>query len=496
MTLQEKLRQLKRETAPHDRDRELERTLEYLRRLTAPPAPRKLPAQRAAKGIEEYVDGDVVENAFGQFFRARQSFPFGRPYGKLRLGDVATADLSSLNVFLAAEDTSHSPEGRRQKADDRSREGLGDERPALQSSSQPQIQNRKSNIPEIRSESKIQNQKSKIEPPLPEPSRLVFLDTETTGLAGGTGTCAFLIGIGAVEGVQFVVRQFFLRDYPEEKALLHALAEALEQYEGLVTFNGKTFDVPLLETRYALARMKSPFERLRHLDALHPARRLWKLRLERCKLTDLESAVLGIRREGDVPGSEIPGIYFDYLRTGDARGLQPVFYHNALDILTLAALTVQLARALADAGTLDSPLDLFSLSRILGATGAGAQSVATCQQALATGLPTSVEGQALRHLALLLKRQQRHELAVEAWLELTRREAPLAIEACEELAIYYEHRRRDCRTAREFTTAALERLREQSSSPPDLSRFTHRLARLEKKLSRAGTRLPWASQGH
>jgi hypothetical protein len=482
MTLQEKLRLLKRQSrqsGTRDRDRELERTLEYLRRLTAPPVPRKLPAQRVPKGIEEYVDGEIAENAFGQVFRTSQAFPFGRPYGKLRLGDIATADLSPLNVFLKAEDGDQKAAGRKQNA-----EGVP----------QSKIRNLKSQISESDSQSKIDNRESKIRAGLLEPSRLVFLDTETTGLAGGTGTCAFLIGIGTVEGLRFVVRQFFLRDYPEEKAQLQALADALAPYTGLVTFNGKTFDVPLLETRYALARMKSPFGRLLHLDALHPARRLWKLRLESCKLTDLESALLGIHREGDVPGSEIPGIYFDYLRTGNAQGLQPVFHHNALDILTLAALTVELARALADATTLNSPLDLFSLSRILGATGSGEQSVSVCRQALATGLPSPLESQALRHLAFQLKRQRRHELAAEAWLELSRREAPLAIEACEELAIYYEHRRRDSRTAHEFTTNAIERLREQSPSHPHLPRFTRRLTRLERKLSRAGTGLPWASQ--
>jgi hypothetical protein len=248
---------------------------------------------------------------------------------------------------------------------------------------------------------------------MPAPERLVFLDTETTGLAGGTGTCAFLIGIGTVEGTQFVVRQYFLRDYPEEKAILQDLAEVLGSFDGLVTYNGKTFDVPLLETRYTLARLKAPFGRLLHFDALHPARRLWKLRLESCRLTDLESAVLGIGREGDVPGSEIPGIYFDYLRTGDARGLQPVFYHNALDIITLAALTVELARALGDAGasTLDSSVDLFSLSRIYESAGSREQSVATCQRALSAGLPELIEGQALWQLALQHKRQRQPELA-------------------------------------------------------------------------------------
>ena len=322
---------------------------------------------------------------------------------------------------------------------------------------------------------------------MPDASRLVFLDTETTGLAGGTGTCAFLIGIGKVEGMKFAVRQFFLRDYPEEKALLEALAEALGDCEGIVTFNGKTFDVPLLETRYALARMKTPLAGLVHFDALHPARRLWKLRLESCKLTDLENAILGISREGDVPGSEIPAIYFDYLRTGDARGLQPVFYHNALDVVSLAALTVELARALGEGGAeaLGSPLDLFSLSRILGTAGWKEKSIRTCRQALAAGLPQQVESQALKLLAAEFKRQRQRESAVELWLELSRREPPLAVEALEELAIHFEHHLRDLERAVEFTLAALARLEAQAPSVSDRIRFSRRLERLQRKQARA-----------
>jgi hypothetical protein len=436
MNLDQKLRQLKKASAPRDPDRELEQTLEFLRRMEKPPEPRPLPAQRAAKGIEEYVEGVLEKNDLGEYFIARQAFPFGRPYGKLRIGDISVADLSPLNLLF------------------------------------PQAT-------------------------LPAPERLVYLDTETTGLAGGTGTCAFLIGIGTLEGTQFVVRQFFLRDYPEEKAILRALGEILAAFDGLVTYNGKTFDVPLLETRYALARLKSPFARLMHLDALHPSRRLWKLRLESCKLTDLESAVLGIEREGDVAGSEIPAIYFDYLRTGDARGLQPVFYHNALDIMTLAAVTVELARAIGDGGasTLDSPVDLFSLSRMFEFAGSRERSVETCQRALSGGLPEEIEARALHQLALQYKRQRRHELAVETWLELSRRPSPLALDAFEELAIHYEHHQRDPKSAMEFTLAALERLREEEPRvekpqgrtvgpalpPPRAERFTHRLARLQRK---------------
>jgi len=428
MNLDDKLRRLQRESGTRDRSKELERTLEYLRRLEKPEPARKLPAQRFPKGIEEYVDGEIVKNSSGEFFLAREAFPFGRPYGKLRVGDIPSADLSPLNLVLK-------------------------------------------------------------DAAMPDPSRLIFLDTETTGLAGGTGTCAFLIGIGNVEGMKFVVRQFFLRDYPEEKALLASLAEALADCDGLVTFNGKTFDVPLLETRFALARMKSPLERLVHFDALHPSRRLWKLRLESCKLTVLEEAILGIAREGDVPGSEIPAIYFDYLRSGDARGLQPVFYHNALDVVSLAALTVELARTLGEGGaeSLDSPLDLFSLSRILGSAGSKEKSITTCRQALAGGLPQQIESLALKHLAAEFKRQRRHESAVEFWLELSRREPPLAVDALEELAMHYEHRLRNLEQALEFTLVALAHLDGQFPSPAHRARFARRRERIQRKLARTAT---------
>jgi len=451
MNLEEKLEQLKKAAAKTDRDVQLKRQLEHLRRLEArarngAPVSRAgplLPAQRARQGIEAYVEGRTGQNAWGEFFVARQAIPFGRPYGRLRIAHLATADLNPLNLFL--ENAS-----------------------------------------------------------LPDPSRLVFLDTETTGLVGGTGTCAFLIGIGAVEGSQFVVRQFFLRDYPEERAMLGALTEALGNSLGIVTFNGKTFDIPLLETRYALARLESPLARLLHLDLLHPARRLWKLRLESCALTNLESEVLGIRREGDVDGSDIPGIYFDYLRTGDARGLQPVFYHNALDILSLAALTTEMASVigahseeggrepLRAAATPTSSLDLFSLSRIFQRSGAPELSLSTCRRALEAGLPQAIETQALWQLAAQHKRRREHERAVELWLEITQREAQFAIRAFEELAMYYEHRVRDARKALEYAEEAVEFL---NSSPADfesgpvtaprhLQRFSHRLARLRKKMGR------------
>jgi uncharacterized protein YprB with RNaseH-like and TPR domain len=172
-----------------------------------------------------------------------------------------------------------------------------------------------------------------------QPQRWAFLDTETTGLAGGTGTYAFLVGVGRITPEGFRIRQFFMRDYGEEASLLWALDQHLAQFDVLVTYNGKVYDQPLLETRYRLARTRPPFDRIRHLDLLYGARRLWKLRLESCRLVDLEAQILGFEREGDLPGEMIPYVYFEYLRTREAFRLVPIFHHNAMDILTLACLT-------------------------------------------------------------------------------------------------------------------------------------------------------------
>jgi uncharacterized protein len=421
MNLERKLEQLKQAAKKNVRQGELDRQLEYLRRMAEPV--RSLPAQRVSQGIEEYVDGRVETNAIGEYFLAKQALPFGRPYGKLRISDLAACDLASLELVF---------------------QGL-----------KP-----------------------------PDPAKLIYLDTETTGLAGGTGTCAFLIGVGAVEGSQFVVRQIFLRNYPEEKAALAALAEILGEYEGVVTFNGKTFDIPLLETRYTLARMRSPFTRMPHFDLLHPSRRLWKLRLTSCELTNLERHILGIEREGDVDGADIPKIYFDYLRSGHAASLQPVFYHNALDIVTLAALGVEMARVLREEeGALDSSLDLFSLSRIFERARVPDRASAACREALRQGLPENVESQALWQLAAQHKKEREHAQAVELWSELSRRDEPLALRALEELAIHFEHRQRNAVAALSFTHSALGRLQQLSNLNSQAKRFDKRRARLEAKVS-------------
>ena len=162
--------------------------------------------------------------------------------------------------------------------------------------------------------------------------RMLFVDLETTGLAGGAGTYAFLVGFGWFDGAVFRIRQFFLSSFAAERALLEAVTEIADAAGTVVTYNGKSFDLPLLETRFVMNRMVTPFA-MPHVDMLHPARRLWKDE-EECRLTLLEASLCGHRREGDVPGFEIPARYFHFVRSGDARGLAAVMEHNRLDLLS------------------------------------------------------------------------------------------------------------------------------------------------------------------
>ena len=178
---------------------------------------------------------------------------------------------------------------------------------------------------------------------------LLFLDTETTGLNGGTGTYVFLAGIGYQTSQGFTVKQFFLQDPAEEAAFLTSLSEAISDFKGIVTYNGKSFDIPILKTRFILNGLTPPFSPLGHIDLLHLARRLWKYRLAQRNLGILETEILEMARSSDeIPGWMIPEMYIDYIRSGDARPLKGVFYHNAMDIVSLAAVMVRISRMISD----------------------------------------------------------------------------------------------------------------------------------------------------
>jgi uncharacterized protein YprB with RNaseH-like and TPR domain len=289
------------------------------------------------------------------------------------------------------------------------------------------------------------------------PEEWAFLDTETTGLAGGTGTCAFLVGVGRVTPEGFRVRQFFMRDHSEEASLLDALARHLASFKVLITYNGRTFDQPLLETRYRLNRSRTPFARLEHLDLLYGARRLWKLRFESCRLADLEARILGVERQGDVPGALIPYLYFEYLRTRQAARLLPVFHHNATDIVTLACLTgiVPLAFQDPENAPLRHGAEMAGIARWMREAGELEPARALFRRAVDAGLPDDLLFRTLWDIAQIERKLGAEGAALAVWSDLAAARNPFRVRALEELAKHYEHRQRNPERALEMTRAAL-----------------------------------------
>jgi len=352
-----------------------------------------------------------------------------------------------------------------------------------------------------------------------DPERWLFLDTETTGLAGGTGTYAFMVGIAWWDSGGLQVEQFFLRDLDEEHSLLLELSERMKQRPVLVTFNGKSFDWPLLETRYRMTRAVPVFSPAVHLDLLHPARQLWRLRLGSVRLKDLERHVLGgdgrsldWSRHDDIDSSLIPQMYFDYLSGGPAEPLVGIFRHNQMDLRGLAALAGKIL-ALLDCGngvasaarkeTHDS-IEVLGLSRIMRNRGHSTRARELYETALRFGLPRPVERLAQRELAQLAKRELDYTRAVSLWDAL--RHAPAkdkhkeppqlaedaqkalesAIEAAEQLAIYYEHRVKEPQRALDLIRAAIAELQ---AAQRDRKLARDRAGKIEARLERRVTRL-------
>jgi uncharacterized protein YprB with RNaseH-like and TPR domain len=290
------------------------------------------------------------------------------------------------------------------------------------------------------------------------PQQWAFLDTETTGLSGGTGTCAFLIGVGQITAEGFLVRQFFMRDYGEESSTLHALSEHLKQFKVMITYNGRTFDQPLLETRYRLNRARPPFPNLEHLDLLYSARRLWKLRFESCRLIELENQILGVERQGDVPGALIPYIYFEYVRSGEMSRLLPVFHHNAIDILSLACLTGIVPHAFRDPVNAHyrSGSEAAGIARWLREAGELDQARSLFRRAVDQGLPDPLLFRTLWDIAAIEKKLGADEAALSLWSDLAACRNAFQVPAYEELAKHHEHRTRNYALALALTQEALE----------------------------------------
>ena len=400
-----------------------------------------------------------------------------------------------------------------------------------------------------------------LDPSLPVPdgsgSRTLFIDLETTGLSGGAGTVAFLVGCGWFDMGAFQVRQFLLTSYASERALLSAVADCFDATSLLVTYNGKTFDVPMMETRWQFHRMPLPLESVRHFDMLHPARRLWASRwvhasgMERpatrprngasvsegpagtaaerrprapgddsggCRLSTLERVLCEVRRVGDIPGMDIPGRYFQFLRSGDARPLEPVLEHNRLDLISLAAVTAH-AVELVEKGTerCRDAAEALALGKVYERAGCVDRAVAAYETASRDeAAHIDVRAEAIYRLGVRLRRDRRFAEAADCWrrildLKQSRKGrphlpqgyggqgatllAPLRQYAVEALAIHHEHRERDYEGAKELTLRLLDELEDGDSRVPSSKHRTgkaeatrHRMDRLDRKLAQARER--------
>ena len=414
---EEQLRRLKSRIAAID-SKFLERK-RSAERFSPPPAPP--PTSRSQ--IEQWSEGQVVSNEFGEHFQTERLFPSHRPHGSADLGALLELPSDLLGPLSGGE---------------------------------------------------IENCC---------PTRWAFLDTETTGLAGGSGTYAFLIGVGRITPEGFRVRQFFMREYGEERSLLAALNTHLEDFDVLVTYNGRSYDVPLLETRYRMTRHKPPFGRTSHLDLLYGARRIWKLRLENCRLMQLERQILGVEREGDLAGELIPYVYFEYLRLREASRLIPIFHHNAIDILSLACLTAIVPAAFRNTDSeslfrlgIHRGEDLAGIARWLLAADEIEAGLAMLKRAFDAGLPDHLLFRALWDIGMIEKKTRGMTAALHSFTELVGCRNEFRVPALIELAKYYEHDQRNPALALQWTEEALR------CQPSDALRV--RKARLEKRLSK------------
>ena len=317
--------------------------------------------------------------------------------------------------------------------------------------------------------------------------RLLFLDTETTGLVGGAGTLIFLVGVGHFEGGKFYLNQYFLRDPGEEMGMLDLLQGDIEKSAGFVTYNGQAFDLPILENRYIIAlRRQVPLLSSPNLDLLHLARRLWSRSLPDCTLSTVESHVLGVKRsEEDVPGSWIPGMYLDYLRTGDASEMSRIIYHNLIDILSLVSLTGEILKRFEREDVVSlSGSEALAVARWHQDSGRGTSAAEAFQRAISSS-ELDLRLDALRWYTTHLKREGRRTEAVKWWV-MWHGIAPSDHRPCIELAKYYEWEMRDPAEAYEWSQSALQCL---THWPADWRRdkawkeVENRIKRLTKKLA-------------
>jgi uncharacterized protein YprB with RNaseH-like and TPR domain len=319
---------------------------------------------------------------------------------------------------------------------------------------------------------------------VPDRDSILLLDTETTGMQGA-GMVPFLVGLGYFQGDDFHVVQYFIRDFDEEPSMLHALGKMLERFRLVVTYNGATFDIPLLESRFILARFENPLLGMPHLDLLTGARRLWRNGHGSCRLVALEKEIVSFLRGPDIPGAMIPRVYFDFVNHGSSlayQELQSVFTHNVFDIVSLAALTVCASdRVTAEPAPYDTPLDLYSLARILENAPDWKRSRTLYEMARAGGLPEPAWSKAAESLSVIYRRSGEHEGALAICMELIQ-SPTFSMVAFEGAAIHFERIEGNPIRALEIVDEALARLDDDAEHKRRKALLLARRERLRQKV--------------
>ena len=311
-------------------------------------------------------------------------------------------------------------------------------------------------------------------------SRTLFLDTETTGLSGGTGTYAFMVGVGRFQGGSFTIQQLFMRNYGEEKAMLFLLGGLLDGCDFLVTFNGRNFDIPLLETRFILSRITTSFAEKPNYDLLFPSRRIWRGSFDNCRLVTLEAQLLDVNRGNDIPSELIPYYYFDFIRTGDAGKISQAFYHNRMDILSMVTLAHRIHAACHDPSAFLSRggIEQVILGKVFMGYGMIERATDCLEEAfrLCNG---PLQWDAMRILSLVYKKKGEWKRSAALWEDMVSRDGRRSPFPYVELAKYYEHRLKDYSKAREMVQRAFETVDYLSFSEREA--LFHRQSRVMKK---------------
>lgn len=321
----------------------------------------------------------------------------------------------------------------------------------------------------------------------------IFLDTETTGLSGGTGTHVFLVGVGRFQDDGFTIRQYFMRHPGEERALLEAIEQEARTSTCLISYNGRTFDIPLLETRYRMHHHRWQVPEL-HIDLLHPVRSVWKHRLPSCSLGTVEEQILGVRRVDDAPGWMIPQLYFSWLQNRHIAALENVFRHNRQDIVSLARLAGLVHAYQAGLESPAHPVDRLGVALMHLRLGAIDRALPVVQETANSPLvPAELRHRAVREMSTVLKRARRYDEALALWEQgLTSSSRAIRLHSAEELAKFLEHRVRDHRAALQLAERAADGAR-LAGDRQAAEAFERRAARLMEKIRRA-ERPTWMEQ--